>query len=334
MNPENEVPPDQMQSELNKTVKKYDEALKGMENEVPSDEDMKKAEELLPFHAIKVCTGKGGRTVVDDVQYEEKTLLNQGIVDARIVLASALSALRASWEKERNEIVTELLDWKKVHGDTLVMYSVVRKEKQALEERVRDMEEGFDEQVEEITRLKAENESLKDALNTAETQHGLETESTKYIFKRCDELRATNDTLTLALAEARELLMKHTLRVYLCRDPKTGARPDNDYPPDIQEFLNSEPGQRASEEMKALKITKSEYDEAMKFCVENLTDHKFGSVKDCLASVVEEMKGLRKVVEAAKFVPRNIVSTDPISIRVVANLKEALEDYDKNRGAV
>lgn len=141
MNPENEVPPDQMQSELNKTVKKYDEALKGMENEVPSDEDMKKAEELLPFHAIKVCTGKGGRTVVDDVQYEEKTLLNQGIVDARIVLASALSALRASWEKERNEIVTELLDWKKVHGDTLVMYSVVRKEKQALEERVRELTE-------------------------------------------------------------------------------------------------------------------------------------------------------------------------------------------------
>lgn len=54
---------------------------------------------------------------------------------------------------------------------------------------------------------------------------------------------------------------------------------------------------KVSEEMKALKITKSEYDEAMKFCVENLTDHKFGSVKDCLASVVEEMKGLEERVK-------------------------------------
>jgi len=116
------------------------------ENEVPSAEDLKKAEELLPFHAIKVCTGKGGRTVVDDEQYEEKTLLNQGIADARTVLASALSALRASWEKERNEIVTELLDWKKVHSDTLVMYSVVRKEKQALEAEKKGLEERVREQ--------------------------------------------------------------------------------------------------------------------------------------------------------------------------------------------
>lgn len=113
---------------------------------------------------------------------------------------------------------------------------------------IREQEAKIQRQDEELARLRAENESNYKKASDFQMELA---KSVPIAFAQ--EQEAKIDTLTLALAEARELLMKHTLRVYLCRDPKTGARPDNDYPPDIQEFLNSEPGQRASEEMKALR---------------------------------------------------------------------------------
>lgn len=110
------------------------------------------------------------------------------LCEACAPIAAALSALRASWEKEKQELYKHVKMWKDqvqiVNDDFQQDVDKLEAEKQALEAEKKGLEAKYEtllcqdsfkalrELKEEITSLKAENERLRMAFKIVEDANG------------------------------------------------------------------------------------------------------------------------------------------------------------------
>lgn len=308
------------------------------------DEDLKKAKENLYRKLTELR--------LDNPKFGEPL---EELVDV------TLTAQRKSWEREKKEIIAELLDWKKVHGDTLVMYSVVRKEKQALEaekkgleERVWEYKNEWESALYREQGLKAENESLKNKDFVAEAVKQVEASDSMY-RQQCLVIRQKSeaiDSLTHALAEARERIkqLEDSLDVAL----KSGEV----YKKEATNFAEKE--RDASNLLGIFKKSQIDFEKKIqdlnslvsfmhsliKFIHNDGKGREvfpncelFSALEDLLNDPTsirasEEMKALRKVVEAGK----NMMKADPsvlndklgsaYAIKHYCEMFEALEALD------
>lgn len=196
-----------------------------------------------------------------------------------IQIKKLLSALRASWEKEREELINyrDACELKNYAIDALTAESnsfkesweigikeiaQLRAEKKGLEERVKDYalllgreRELLEDAVKDITRLKAENAELSktpsqyvlihiDELSKLQAQVRIRDEALKGSDDAVIRLHEKIDTLTLALAEAHEALRDglEACKYYSHSGVKS-----------MSDALCNHSLQRASEEMKGLR---------------------------------------------------------------------------------
>jgi len=199
------------------------------ENEVPSEpnkDDARKAREIRKNFSGTTMDGYA------------MALLEEQVL-------KALSALRASWEKEK-----EALNAQGAYFANQKMN--LEAEKKGLEERVRELELSIDtlsasreRHAENAGRLKAENVELR---KTEDAVLGWTHPNFKWYADKID-------TLTHALAEARELSLHLIHRI-----SAEGGHgfPVHELARKLEDCLNNQTGQRASEEMMGLRAIASD----------------------------------------------------------------------------
>ena len=227
------------------------------ENEVPSDEQV--ARSII----YKDDFFKQYSEIVPEVGER----LERYVFDIR----DALSALRASWEKDIDKLRSDHTEYEKIINSEYAKVKALEAEKKGLEDRVREQEyfigslhnyDGdakrlLEETVAENRRLKAENAELKETLqgnicayclkhevedcphnpNKRVLETGPAGEGRAFLKETTtiEKLQAERDSLTIALAEAREWIEKNGDYAF------------------TKEILSNPASQRASEEMMGLR---------------------------------------------------------------------------------
>lgn len=168
-----------------------------------------------------------------------------------------ISALRASWEREKEE----LEDGKKSDKDEIVKMAeaicLQANENTRLRASLIDIQNRFDREREK--RNKAEEDNLLLKAENAELKTNYETLLCQDCFQALREAKSKIDTLTCALAEAREALIK--IRNDMPEDPELNSEIEQRHFNVADRAILSDPtGQRASEEMKAIRAIKEEAD--------------------------------------------------------------------------
>ncbi len=217
-------------------------------------------------------------------------IIGYKIPELHLDMLEALSALRASWEKEREELVNRAYKWMKLEENSSDKIESLEAEKKGLEERehiagcyevygdctCKDLHERVVEEMKqeslrhlkylsdaniENANLKAENESNYKKASDFQMELA---KSVPIAFAK--EQEAKIDTMTHALAEAREILQKNS--------------------DEWHDFNKIEPGHSCEAKIRLHAISQRS---------------TLGLSNPTSLRASEEMKGLRKVVEAARL---------------------------------